>query len=47
VRAEVQMPQDEKRKLFLEFLEVFLNEQTTNKQTISRPINHKENNWTR
>jgi hypothetical protein len=47
VNVEEQMPQGEKRKLFLEFLDVFLKDQTTNKQTISQSINLKENNWIR
>ena len=44
--TEEEMPEGEKRKLLLEFLEVFLKDQTTNKETGSIPINLKENNWT-
>ena len=46
VAAEEEMPEGEKRKLLLQFLEVFLKDETTNKETGSNPINPKENNWT-
>ena len=47
VKFEEQMPQSEKRKLFLEFLDVFLKDETTKKQSTSKPDNFKENNWIR
>lgn len=45
--VEEHIPPDEKRKLFLEFLDVFLKDQSTNKQEISKPNDQKENNSTR
>jgi hypothetical protein len=47
VATEEEMTQGEKRKLFLEFLEAFFKDPTTNNQTSSNPINLKENNWTK
>ncbi|XP_028398106.1 calponin homology domain-containing protein DDB_G0272472-like [Dendronephthya gigantea] len=43
-QVEEQIPPHQKRKLFLEFLDVFLKDQDTNKQEISRPIDQKQNN---
>ena len=45
--VEEQMPQLEKRKMLLEFLDMFLKDETGNQHPHSKPIQLKENNWTR
>lgn len=47
VTIDDQVLQDEKRKLFFEFLDVFLKDETTGKRAFSKAINPKENNWIR
>ena len=47
VIVEEQMPPAEKRKMFLEFLDVFLKDETRNQHANSVPVKLKENNWTR